>query len=170
MGSGLIAFRNLFIYNLGFPSFGARVEQKIFNWSASNCWENWGTYVWILKFGMFIRKRVRNLKITLATSDSFILVYFFSVFGHLSMGMSLKEIIFFADFDFPMFWSLCFQKILFFFPNYYFLNFQRGSENVYYSLFWPFPTFSKLFSIKTKISQCKVFFFKKKDISFLIIH
>ena len=114
---------------------------------------------------MFIRKRVRNLKITIATSDSFILVYFFSVFGHLSMGMSQKKNFLFADFDFPMFWSLCFQKILFFFPNYYFLNFQGGGLKMctipFFDLFQPFPSY---FPSKQKYRNAMSSFSKKRYI------
>ena len=144
------------------------MPKDLSNQLSLNASGNWGTKHWTLKLSIFIRKSLKNPKITIASSHFNVFNEFFMIFYFNLMGMSRNVIFKYRETHTGKVLCFGYPNMLLLFLGSFFLNFQRPLENRSHQYFLIFSTFSKQFFIKKKISQCNVFFFEKKRYNILL--
>ena len=142
--------------------------KDFFNRLSLNASGNGGPKHWTLKLSIFIRKSLKNPKITIASSHFNVFNEFFMIFYFNLMGMSRNVIFKYRETHTGKVLCFGYPNMLLLFLGSFFLNFQRPLENRSHQYFLIFSTFSKQFFIKKKISQCNVFFFEKKRYNILL--
>ena len=123
--------------------------KDFFNWLSLNAFGNGGPKHWTLKLSIFIKKRLKNPKITIASFHSKVFNEFFIIFYFNNlMGMSQNVIFKYRDTHTGKVLCFGYPNMLLLLFGSFFHHFQRPLENGSYHTFVLFSTFSKLFFTK----------------------
>ena len=127
---------------------------------------NGGTKHWTLKLSIFIRKSLKNPKITIASSHFNVFNEFFIIFYFNLMGMSRNVIFKYTETHTGKVLCFGYPNMLLLFLGSFFHHFQRPLENRSHQYFLLFSTFSKQFFCKKEniAMQCLLLWKKRYNI------